>query len=55
MVNSKKQDLLERYRNFLENNIILTDDLIQWYKDRKFLPDFIFDDIKVCILFFFYI
>jgi hypothetical protein len=53
MVNSKKRDILERYRNLLENNIILTDDLIRWFKDKKILPDFVFDDIKVCIHIFF--
>jgi hypothetical protein len=51
MVNSKKGDILERYRNLLENNIILTDDLLRWFKDKKILPDFIFDDIKVCSLY----
>jgi hypothetical protein len=50
MVNSKKRDILERYRNLLENNLILTDDLLRWFKDRKVLPDFVFDDIKVCII-----
>jgi len=49
MVNSKKGDILERYRNLLENNLILTDDLLRWFKDKKVLPDFIFDDIKVYI------
>lgn len=49
MVNSKKRDLLERYKNLLENNLILTEELIRWFKDKKALPDFVFDDIKVCI------
>jgi hypothetical protein len=51
MVNSKKRDILERYRNLLENNLILTDDLLQWFKSKRVLPDFIFDDIKVSIRF----
>ncbi len=45
--NSKKKDILERYRTLLENNLILTDDLIRWLKEKKVLPDFVFDDIKV--------
>lgn len=46
MVNSKKI-ILERYRTLLESNIILTDDLLQWLKEKRVLPDFIFDDIRV--------
>jgi len=49
MVNTKKGDIIERYRNLLENNLILTDDFLRWFKDKRILPDFIFDDIKVCI------
>jgi hypothetical protein len=45
--NSKKKDILERYRTLLENNLILTDDLIRCLKEKKVLPDFVFDDIKV--------
>jgi hypothetical protein len=51
MANSRKKDILERYRNLLESNLIITDDLIRWFKDKKVLPDFVFDDIKVCTLF----
>ncbi len=51
MVNSKRRDILERYRNLLENNLILTDDLIRWFQEKKVLPNFIFDDIKVCLTF----
>ncbi len=47
MVNSKKKDILERYRTLLENNLILTDDLLRWLKEKKALPEFVFDDIKV--------
>ncbi|CAF4552255.1 unnamed protein product, partial [Rotaria magnacalcarata] len=46
MVNSKKHDILERYHNLLENNIILTDNFLQWFKEKKIFPDFIFDDIQ---------
>ena len=51
MANSKKRDILIRYRNLLENNLIVTDDFLRWFKDKKVLPDFVFDDIKVCITF----
>ncbi|CAF0784028.1 unnamed protein product [Rotaria sordida] len=47
MVNLKKRDILERYRSLLENNLILTDDFFQWFKEKKVLPDFVFDDIKI--------
>jgi hypothetical protein len=47
MANSKKKDILERYRTLLENNLILTDDLIRWLKDKKVFPEFVLDDIKV--------
>ncbi|CAF3323053.1 unnamed protein product, partial [Rotaria sp. Silwood2] len=43
-----KRDILERYRSLLENNLILTDDFLQWFKEKRVLPDFVFDDIKVC-------
>ncbi|CAF1611161.1 unnamed protein product [Rotaria sp. Silwood1] len=45
MVNSKKA-ILERYRTLLESNLILTDDLINWLKEKKVFPNFVFDDIK---------
>ncbi|CAF1234853.1 unnamed protein product [Rotaria sordida] len=45
MVNSKKI-ILERYRTLLESNLILTDDLINWLKEKKVFPNFAFDDIK---------
>ena len=48
MVNSKKRDILEQYRFLLENNLVLTDELLRWIKSRKVLPDFVFEDIKVC-------
>lgn len=48
MVNFKKKDILERYRTLLETNIILTDDLLGWLKEKRVFPDFVFDDIKVC-------
>lgn len=51
MVNSKKKDLLERYRSLLESNLVLTDELLRWLKERKALPDFAFDDIKVGMTF----
>jgi hypothetical protein len=47
MANSKKKEILERYRTLLENNLILTDDLIRWLKEKKVLPEFVFEDIKV--------
>ncbi|CAF1330375.1 unnamed protein product [Adineta steineri] len=47
MVNSKKRDILERYRALLENNIVLTDNLLGWLNDRRVLPEFVFDDIRV--------
>jgi hypothetical protein len=47
MVNSKKKDILERYRTLLESNLVLTDDLIRWLREKKVLPEFVFDDIKV--------
>lgn len=47
IVHSKKREILEQYRHFLENNFILTDDLLRWFQDRKVLPDFVFDQIKV--------
>jgi hypothetical protein len=47
MVNSKKKDILERYRTLLESNLIITDDLIRWLKEKRVLPDFVFDDLKV--------
>jgi hypothetical protein len=53
MVNSKKKDILERYRSLLESNLVLSDDLIHWLKDKKALPEFVFDDIKVGKHFFF--
>ncbi|CAF2803795.1 unnamed protein product [Rotaria sp. Silwood2] len=46
MVNLRKRDILERYRSLLENNLILTDDFLQWFKEKRVLPDFVFDDIK---------
>lgn len=49
MVNSKKYDILERYRNFLENNLVLTDNFLRWFKEKRVLPDFILDDIQVCL------
>ncbi len=51
MVNSKKRDIVERYRQLLENNLMLTDDLLRWFQDRKVLPNFVFDDIKVQLTF----
>lgn len=51
MVNSKKKDLLERYRSLLESNLVLTDELIRWLKEKKALPDFVFDDLKVGMTF----
>ena len=54
MANSKKRDILGRYRNLLENNLILTDNLLQWFKDKKVFPDFVFNDIKVYFSFFSY-
>jgi hypothetical protein len=47
MVNSKKKDILERYRTLLESNLVINDDLIRWLKEKKVLPEFVFDDIKV--------
>ena len=47
MSNSKKREVLERYRNLLENNLVLTDDLLRWLKEKKALPDFVFDEVKV--------
>jgi hypothetical protein len=47
MVNAKKKDILERYRHLLENNLILTDNLLRWFQEKKVLPNFVFDDIKV--------
>ncbi|CAF4777438.1 unnamed protein product, partial [Rotaria sp. Silwood2] len=46
MVNLRKRDILERYRSLLENNLIFTDDFLQWFKEKRVLPDFVFDDIK---------
>ncbi|CAF3616040.1 unnamed protein product [Rotaria socialis] len=46
MVNSKKHDILVRYHNLLENNIVLTDNFLRWFKEKKVFPDFIFDDIQ---------
>lgn len=46
MVNSKKKDILERYRTLLESNLVLTDDLLQWMKEKKAVPDFVFEDLK---------
>jgi hypothetical protein len=51
-VNSKKRDVLERYRNLLENNLILTDDFFRWFNEKKVFPDFVINDIKVCSNFF---
>ncbi|CAF3445330.1 unnamed protein product [Rotaria socialis] len=45
MVNSKKS-ILERYRTLLESNLILTDDLLNWLREKRVFPDFVFDDIK---------
>ena len=47
MVNAKKRDILERYRHFLENNLILTEEFLRWFEEKKILPTFVFDDIKV--------
>ena len=47
MVNTKKRDILEQYRILLENNLVLTDNLLQWFIDRKVLSNFVVDDIKV--------
>ncbi|CAF0769103.1 unnamed protein product [Didymodactylos carnosus] len=46
MVNLKKRDLIEQYRNLLENNLVLTDQFLKWFKDKRVLPDFVFDEIK---------
>ena len=48
MVNSKKKDILERYRTLLESNLVLTDDLLFWLRDKKAFPEFVVNDIKVC-------
>lgn len=48
MVNSKKRDILERYRPFLENNLILTDGFLRWFEEKHIIPNFIFEDIRVC-------
>ena len=48
MANSRKRELLERYRTLLESNLVLTDDLIRWFKEKKALPDFVYEDLKVC-------
>ncbi|CAF4016908.1 unnamed protein product [Rotaria magnacalcarata] len=45
MVNSKKS-ILERYRTLLESNLILTDDLLNWLREKRVFPDFVVDDIK---------
>lgn len=47
MVNAKKRDILERYRHFLETNLILTEEFLRWFEERKILPSFVFEDIKV--------
>ena len=47
MSSSKKREVLERYRNLLENNLVLTDDLLRWLKEKKALPEFVFDEVKV--------
>lgn len=49
MSSSKKREVLERYRNLLENNLVLTDDLLRWLKEKKALPEFVFDEVKSCI------
>lgn len=50
MATSKRREILERYRTLLENNVVITDDLIRWLKEKKALPDFIFEDLKVCLI-----
>ena len=47
MSSAKKREVLERYRNLLESNLVLTDDLLRWLKEKKALPDFVFDEVKV--------
>lgn len=52
MVNAKKRDILERYRHFLENNLILTEEFLRWFEEKKIFPTFVFEDIRVCHLVF---
>ena len=47
MSSAKKREVLERYRNLLESNLVLTDDLLRWLKEKKALRDFVFDEVKV--------
>ena len=47
MVNSKKCDLIERYRSLLENNLVLTDDFLAWFRSKKILAEHTVNDIKV--------
>ena len=49
MVSSKRREILERYRFLLEFNLVLTDELVHWYRIRRVLPEFILDDLKVCL------
>ncbi|CAF0784466.1 unnamed protein product [Adineta ricciae] len=46
MVNSKKCDLIERYRSLLENNLVLTDDFLAWFRSKKILAEHTVNDIK---------
>lgn len=47
MVNAKKRDILERYRFLLENNLLLTDELLAWFKGKNGLSELTISDIKV--------
>ncbi|UJR36251.1 hypothetical protein I4U23_028983 [Adineta vaga] len=46
MVNSKKRDILERYRTLLENNLVLTDEFLGWFTSKSILLERTINDIK---------
>ena len=47
MVSLKRREILDRHRSLLENNLILTEQLMQWFRARRVFPDFLLDEIQV--------
>lgn len=47
MATAKKREVIERHRTLLETNLVLTPDLLRWLREKKTLPEFVFEEIQV--------
>lgn len=46
MATAKKREVIERHRTLLETNLVLTPDLLRWLREKKTLPEFVFEEIQ---------